>query len=309
MTEPYIQEILETIRDCSMDNTYKMAWLKAIVDICHEQNDEFISYDSAAKKVFSYYWDQTIFFNLRQGPRIQTPPEIITIVNEKIAEYQSKNGTQPIKFIKVESILDDGSIKKIANVLKKMPGKYFITNGSNPISTYQQVEGGILVKEPNLIKQHADCLYPAIMYRWAQKLEEVDNSPNLIKKLKGIETGNKLRRGNLKKFHQFLDYENNNKICFITKKPISNKVSVDHVIPWSYMFEDKLWNLVYVDSSENSSKSNRLPSEKLIIDLEDRNKKLLNLLKENNIKHKYVDELELAIKNDWVRRFWLGYKN
>ena len=26
----------------------------------------------------------------------------------------------------------------------------------------------------------------------------------------------------------------------------SGELSVDHVIPWSYMFEDDLWNLVYV---------------------------------------------------------------
>ena len=47
-----------------------------------------------------------------------------------------------------------------------------------------------------------------------------------------------------------------------------NDLSIDHVIPWSYLFSDDLWNLVYVKKSENSSKSNRIPPEEMIIKLE-----------------------------------------
>ena len=34
---------------------------------------------------------------------------------------------------------------------------------------------------------------------------------------------------------------------------------VDHFIPWSFVMNDELWNLMPMDSSLNSSKSNRLP--------------------------------------------------
>lgn len=34
---------------------------------------------------------------------------------------------------------------------------------------------------------------------------------------------------------------------------------IDHFIPWSFVMNDELWNLMPVDSSLNSSKSNRLP--------------------------------------------------
>ena len=36
---------------------------------------------------------------------------------------------------------------------------------------------------------------------------------------------------------------------------------VDHFIPWSFVMNDELWNLMPMDSSLNSSKSNRLPQE------------------------------------------------
>lgn len=34
---------------------------------------------------------------------------------------------------------------------------------------------------------------------------------------------------------------------------------VDHFIPWSFVMNDKLWNLMPIDSSLNSSKNNKLP--------------------------------------------------
>ena len=38
-----------------------------------------------------------------------------------------------------------------------------------------------------------------------------------------------------------------------------NKYDVDHFVPWSFVMNDELWNLMPMDSSLNSSKSNKLP--------------------------------------------------
>ena len=37
------------------------------------------------------------------------------------------------------------------------------------------------------------------------------------------------------------------------------KYDVDHFVPWSFVMNDELWNLMPMDPSLNSSKSNRLP--------------------------------------------------
>ena len=51
--------------------------------------------------------------------------------------------------------------------------------------------------------------------------------------------------------NKHVEKENPNKICFVTNRPISpNNLSIHHVIPWSYMYSDDLWNLVYVDKIE-----------------------------------------------------------
>ncbi len=39
----------------------------------------------------------------------------------------------------------------------------------------------------------------------------------------------------------------------------SKKYDIDHFIPWSFVMNDELWNLMPMDASLNSSKSNRLP--------------------------------------------------
>lgn len=39
----------------------------------------------------------------------------------------------------------------------------------------------------------------------------------------------------------------------------ARKYDIDHFIPWSFVMNDELWNLMPMDSSLNSSKSNRLP--------------------------------------------------
>ena len=46
---------------------------------------------------------------------------------------------------------------------------------------------------------------------------------------------------------------------FTGKQIIPGNYDIDHFIPWSFVMNDELWNLMPMDSSLNSSKSNRLP--------------------------------------------------
>lgn len=46
---------------------------------------------------------------------------------------------------------------------------------------------------------------------------------------------------------------------FTGKELQRNQYDIDHFIPWSFVMNDELWNLMPMDSSLNSTKSNRLP--------------------------------------------------
>ena len=44
-------------------------------------------------------------------------------------------------------------------------------------------------------------------------------------------------------------------------KPIEKaNYDIDHFVPWSFVMNDELWNLMPMDSSLNSSKNNKLPN-------------------------------------------------
>jgi CRISPR/Cas system Type II protein with McrA/HNH and RuvC-like nuclease domain len=92
------------------------------------------------------------------------------------------------------------------------------------------------------------------------------------------------------------------------EKKIEDDLSIDHVLPWSYLFSDDIWNLVYLKKNLNSSKSNKIPNESMIKKLELRNIRLLDKMKKSGINDKRVIELETSIKKDYVREFWYGCK-
>ena len=70
------------------------------------------------------------------------------------------------------------------------------------------------------------------------------------------------------------------------------------------MYSDDIWNLVFTSKSSNSSKSNNIPKEEIIKRLKERNQLLLNTITDP----KYKNELEIAIQNNYVDKFYLAIK-
>ena len=137
----------------------------------------------------------------------------------------------------------------------------------------------ILALNLNILKDNHEDLFDLINYRWGLILETFNSSPRINKKVKIIDEQD-VKRSSLSKFKEYLDIENPQRICFICGKHIDNpELSIDHVIPWSYLYSDDLWNLVYVHKSCNSSKSNIIPLEEDIQKLKDRNKRLLQKIR------------------------------
>ena len=308
--DDYLKQLTHIISNGSMENTYKMSWVRSIVETCEKEPKKIIHFDELSSLIFKYYWNQSIFFNLQQGPNLKKKPKIQQLVEQKIKEYKTIYGTQPKTFIKVKDKIKI-PIEQISSVLTQDVSWRFLVVGKKQFNTYDYdlEKRTIKIFHPELIREYSDILYQLINYRWTQKLEDLDGSPRISKKIRGVDRENTPRRQNLKSFHKYLDIENPERRCFITGNKIpDNKLSVDHVIPWSYMYSDDLWNLVYVNSSQNSSKNNRLPDEEMIIKLESRNKKLFELLNSNNLDNKHIGELGISIKNNYVRHHWTGFK-
>ena len=303
--DDYLKDLTKVIRESKMNNTYKMCWMRSIIEyLINNPEKDTISFDDLSPLIFKYYWNQTVFFDLQQGSNPNKPPEICQIVKMIINDY---NGKKPEVFTRVSSKIDI-PLKEISSVLIKDVSWRFLELEGKTLDFYElnKKNREIKIKNPNLIRIYSDILFELVNYRWVQELEKYNSSPRISKKLNGTNRED-IKRGNLKKFHKYLDLENPEKKCFISGEKIKN-LSVDHVIPWSYLYSDDLWNLVYVERGLNSSKSNTIPSEVTIQKLIDRNNRLIKIMDKNKLKDKQREELDLSIRRDYVKQFWIGCK-
>ena len=325
MDNKFYKRFTKIIRQCNYDNTYKMAWAKSLVEICSTSTLEgetlVITLKDIAYKFFKYYWNQTIFFDLVQGSNPLKQPLIVSLVKEMIEKYFiSISKRQPEVFEKVEDKFEYlnlqkeyiKTINKITQVLKKDVSWRFDKIEDDSPSLYDYSFGNdelvILTENAKILKDNEQDLYDLVNYRWSLILETFNSSPRINKKVRIVDE-RIVKRNSLASFKKYLDLENPEHRCFICGKIVDeNELSIDHVIPWSYMYSDDLWNLVYVCKHCNSIKSNVIPSKHEIDRLKERNNKLLYQCESNSIRNKNTEELKLAIDKDYVNKFWTGCK-
>ena len=308
--EQYIKDLTYVIQNGEMENTYKMVWVRSIVETCVlDPNVQEIQFDHLSKLIFGYYWNQTIYFDLEQSPNPLKRPVIYQIVKEEISEYRHKNGKQPVWFSGAENSVSI-PVSKISTILSKDVCWRFPKVGKENFDLYDLdiKSRTIILHRTDLIREYANVLFDVINYRWTQKLEEFNHSPRISQKVRGTDREN-IRRKSLAKFRKYLDLENPDHVCFHTGRKIKyENLSIDHVLPWSYLFSDNLWNLVYVDKSFNSSKGNIIPKEETIEKLGKRNIHLLKSMEIEFPNTKVTDELKLSIETDLIRKIWVGCK-
>ena len=115
---------------------------------------------------------------------------------------------------------------------------------------------------PEWIKMIQDNTVPILGWIQYEKVKWLQNNnpevPGLVYKLAPMDE--KMRKlGKVRKL-----WEGVLECCEIrdvfTNEPVqAGKYDIDHFIPWSFVMNDELWNLMPMDSSLNSAKSNRLP--------------------------------------------------
>jgi hypothetical protein len=302
-----LQDWFYVIKNCSVDNTYKMGWSKSIIECCVDNPDQTeISFDSISEKMFKYYWNQTIFFDLQQSPNPNKPPVFISYVKNKIDDYQSEYGKKPIEFERIENKVDLNS-NFLNGLLKKDVSHRFLKVSGKLYDLYEldKSEEKIYIKNPLILNEYSDILFEIINYRWSQILETFNSSPRISKKIKITDRGG-IRRKPLYKYHNYLSLIDER--CFICDKELNGDISIDHLIPWSFMFSDDIWNLVYTHKGCNSSKSNRIVKETEIGRLENRNIDLIEKMDEINLRDKHYEELRYSIEKGLLRKFWISFK-
>ena len=125
-------------------------------------------------------------------------------------------------------------------------------------------------KAVTFFQKYNRILEKVIILEWAKFLEKFNNTPKLIEKTEG----GKIERdsGKAREFTKIL-WDAGFKTCFYNESHNLNerKIHADHVIPFSYIREDEIWNYVLSCDKCNLAKSDYLPPQKFLDKLIDRN--------------------------------------
>ena len=322
MIPNYINQWLKILDEMHNDNTYKLAFGRALIEnIAFSQyeiidDNVVIDFDNISKCMLKYYWNQIFYFNLKQAPYANKEPVICKDTKVLINLYKNITNSAIPKWydeaiIEIKRTAPDTYQKIIKHITKTLHEnvcwRFKIANDSEiDIYEYTPKISKIIFSKENaqLLAEYSIIISKLLNYKWTQLLEKFNYSPKIASKVNGI-SETKLRRNSLKKYKDALLLEYSGKaIDFYTGEELNDDdISIDHVIPWSFMYSDDIWNLVITSRSRNSSKSNSIPDEKTIERLKERNLKLVNILS-GSLK----SDLEISIKNNYLDRFYYECK-
>lgn len=317
MIPKYINDWLTIIEQMNNDNTYKLAWGRALIEcLCldkgyAEDDKVIVEFEEIAKCMIKYYWNQLFFFRLKQSPYKDKEPVICKDVNKLINEWKkNKDSAIPVWYDEKDvrcnnPVLFDEVLNHVCKTLHENVCWRFknVPTGQLEIYEYDKVNSRILFyyDAAVLIKDDYGIVISKLLnYKWTQLLEKFNFQPKIASKVSGI-SENKIRRNNLTKYKNELLKEHNGKaIDFYTGEELLEcDISVDHVIPWSYMYSDDIWNLVLTSKSKNSSKNNSIPSAETIEKLKERNNKIKDIVGDS-----YRHDIEEAVKNNYLDKFY-----
>lgn len=110
-----------------------------------------------------------------------------------------------------------------------------------------------------MIQDNTVSILGWIQYEKAKWLQNNNPEvPSLVYKLAPMDE--KMRKlNNVRKLWEGVLSISEVRDVFTGEAVVPKRYDVDHFIPWSFVMNDELWNLMPMDSSLNSAKSNRLP--------------------------------------------------
>lgn len=283
-----------------------------------------IEYEEIAESFLRYYWNQIIVFDLKQDFKLSKEKiieenkdlsklrssKIFSILNNyKIEHSNQKLDLFDIYFNNKKLIITEKKKREkdkinLIKVIKKeclkevvprfQEDNQLLFKHNIPVGkrkSYPKKDQDYILLNLNsllCLSLNYNLLYDQVILNWSRFLEKTNKfSFEVINK---VELLGLKERKSLKSFRKKLLELVDNPKCFYCNNILNlNDIHVDHFIPWSYVFEDNLWNLVLSCSSCNQKKSNKLPSINCLNKLKKRNKTNINFFIGEDIINTYYE--------------------
>ena len=294
---------------CKKTNTYKFGLIKSICDQVYDLYETgqgfFLSYTKLFSKFAENYWNLVNRYKLKQmsynGKSEFSKIEII--IKEAVKtydipeniEFQSLSDNDKIKVIKTTT----AECKKcvIGALYNDFEGKLyaFDLKGDGIFLSYEAYQ---------FVSKYKMEIERLNYYSWARFLEKINDDDALVRVLEKLELATPQRK-DLSMYRSILYKEFQEDRCFYCGKKLDKNIHVDHFIPWTFVKNDNLWNLVLACPKCNIKKSNRLPATNYLIKIESRNDKMVQLSSTQEIDNSEILKREFnGYYGGLLRRMW-----
>ncbi len=272
---------------------YKFYWLEAIVKLISE-NIEKTTFDEVINEMICNAWFSVREFHIhlsglqvdgqvRDGleravlkltdlsglPSNASKDEIKKAIKEHDLDLRDTKGQLtnmvPYRalagfFAKDDSSVDWGSNKRLTAYIREFDKKINLlpyTLGDSNKLKKEIIFNPIWME---MIQVNTVSILGWIQYEKVKWLQSNNPEvPGLVYKLAPMD--DKMRKlGKVRKLWEGVLELREVRDVFSGKRIVPKEYDIDHFIPWSFVMNDELWNLMPIDSSLNSSKSNKLPN-------------------------------------------------
>ncbi|MCI8517593.1 MAG: hypothetical protein HFG75_12135 [Hungatella sp.] len=282
------------------DSTYKFGFLKSIIDNLYNVDSNLrLTFDQLFGKFTEIYWNLILKYDLRQkavtNDNRQTYLE--QILHSSAEKYEIREPI-PYESLTSQMMLDISHQVKI-KCKRNVVGALF-EDTNRLFYSFSRKDEWIQInpKMYEFICKHKVVIEKLNYYEWARFLEKVNDESKTVYLLTKIDESSK--RNDLSVYRQILFDEFESKNCFYCGKTVTpDKVHVDHFIPWSFIKDDNLWNLVLACPTCNEKKNDKLPDNAFLDILIERNNKIV--VKSSSTYMKNYKSRTLSYIYGWAR--------
>ncbi len=273
---------------CLKRNTYKYGLIKSIMDnlfncLYDESAGVYgLSYEDIFHKFTVNYWNLVLKYHLKQmRPDGKSDVSKIESILQKFAEENEV--IKDIEFSSLSEKDQQNIVKQVSAACRRNVVGALYNDMNGKLYGFDLKGDKIALSENgyNFMLKYKAELEKLNYYAWAKFMEKINADDVLVRVLDKLELATP-KRDNLSLYREVLYREFEECNCFYCGRKLDidgRGTHVDHFIPWSYIKDDKLWNFVLSCSKCNERKNNKIPSEKylkIVIDRNERIKKTQN---------------------------------
>ena len=292
-------------------NTYKFGLIKSLLDNLFNGKISdygvYYTYEEIFSSFAENYWNLVTKYHLRQMKK-DGKSEYSKVETILMKSVEENNVLEQMEFSNIDEAFKKNIIREVTRECKRYVVGALYNDFEGVIYEFSLKEEGLTLNYPvyKFMLKYKMEIEKLNYYSWARFLETVNDDDVLIKVIDKLELSTP-RRSDLSIYREILYREFEENRCFYCGKKLTDKIHVDHFIPWSFVKNDKVWNFVLSCPACNLKKNDKLPKPKYVEEIKQRNQKLMGL--DNPMVQKEFEDYSEDLLNEmWKYAKMSGFK-